>query len=187
MEIQTNADESLAIIEKLRHNIDSIHKAKHNRWTRELVPLLQQNKSLIMHLRKKQRELAENVEVAKEDLMQIVEKTDDMYLTLEGLKYQKACIENESMRIKKVDIKELKELGVPYLGDKNLILEMFRSEFEDRNRFKAEVMQKDMELENEKRLLGCVEAKMRILLDCIKRIDVASESLAVHVGENGIS
>jgi hypothetical protein len=182
MEIQTNADESLAIIEKLRHNIDNIHKAKHNRWNRELVGLLQQNKSLLMHLRKKQRELAESVEVAKEDLIQVVEKTDDLHSTLENLKYQKTCIENETQRIKKLDTRELKELGIPFIGEKETILKLFKEEYDGRNELKALVVQKELELENEKRLLGCVEAKMRILLDCIRRIDVASESLAVHVG-----
>jgi len=181
MEIQSNADESLAIIEKLRHNIENIHKAKINKWTKELVGLLLQNKSLIMNLRKKQRELAENVEKAKEELIHVVEKTDDLHGKLENLSYEKVCIEDETNRIRKMDTKELKDVGIDMTGDKEQILEMFALEYKGRNDLKAAVSQKELELENEKKLLLCVDAKARILLDSIRKVDAASESLAVHV------
>lgn len=181
MEIQSSADESLAIIEKLRHNIENIHKVKLNKWTKELSGLLLQNKSLIMNLRKKQRELAEKVEKAKDELAQVAEKTDGMHAGLENLKYEKVCIENETCRIRKMDIKELKNVGIDVSGEKEQVLERLAAEFRGRNELKDVALKKETELETEKKLLACVDAKARILMECFKRIHVASEGLAVHV------
>lgn len=177
MEISFLAAEVIQIIEKLRTNIDSIHKAKHSRWSKDLNNLLFQNKALLMQLRKGQRDLTENAEKSKEDLLKTIEKTDDLHSKYEQLKYEKASISNEISRIKKLDTQELEYLGIPVTGEKTFILEKFDDEMRARKDLKEELENKERTLQEARTNLTCVEERLRCILEGLKRVDSVSDTL----------
>lgn len=177
MDIQRSSSISIEIIGKIRENVGEIHKAKPHKWTRELGLFLSGNKSLLMLLRRTQRQLVENIEFAKEELKGNIEKTDEMQGKLEELKYEKYCIESEVMRIKKSDTQELSCLGIEITGPKSEILKKFEEEYQARNFLKNELTASEYKLTEARNDLAAVESKLNTLIENLKKIQSAGEPL----------
>jgi chromosome segregation ATPase len=177
MDIRTKSKKISDIIKKLRDVIENIHKAKHNRNSKDLYNLILANKSLLMSLRRNQREIIEMIEKSKERLALKIEKTDEMQTKLDELKYEKSCIENEIFRIRRLDTEELACLGIPITGEKEDIMAKLQSEFQARSDLKAELIQKEENLTKAKNNLADLSSKINKFSDYIQKLSEASEPL----------
>ena len=130
-----------------------------------------------MLLRRNQRELVEKVECSKDELRSNIEKTDEMLQKLEELVYEKRCIENEVLRIQKLDTQELSCLGIPINGEKEVILQKFEEEFQARSSLKNELVRRENELQAAKYNLLAVEEKLQAFSQNLKKMLVAGDSL----------
>ena len=130
-----------------------------------------------MILRRSQRELIENVEESKERLIADIEKTDEMQLKLEELRYEKHCILHEISRIKKLDTQELECLGIPVDGEKVEILKRFENEFQARQDLKNQLTSKEKMLETEKANLYQLETMLKAYSEIMNNMLKAGDSL----------
>lgn len=159
MEIVKDSQKCKSSIKNLKENILEIFEGLKANTNTEAKSL--RNKSFLMDLRRKERELKMTIENQKNELNVEREHTEMLVDTLKCLEYEKKNLETEIEIAKDLEIRELNQLGIDLSKEKDDIMRSLKKEYEERIKLSDE-------LNNLKQILDAKQSKLKEIEENIK-------------------